>query len=59
MKSVQWVGRGDTPIRQHFYSMVHSAFISVNHLLYSLACPCPGKEWLNKIKLLQSHSHVL
>lgn len=52
-------GWGDAPIRRHFYSMVHSAFISVNHLLYSLACPCPRREWLNKIKLLQFHSHVL
>lgn len=52
-------GWGDAPIRRHFYNMVHSAFISVNHFLYSLACPCPRREWLNKIQLFQFHSHVL
>ena len=54
-------GRGDTSVRRHFYSTVHSAFfsVSVNHLLYSLACPCPRREWMKKIKLLQSHPHVL
>lgn len=31
-------------------STVHSFFFfSVNHLLYSLACPCPRREWIKKI----------
>lgn len=47
-KSVQYGVRWN-PEPMPFLQYSTFCFFSVNHLLYSLACPCPRREWIKKI----------